>query len=52
MALLLERRTRPFAIATVLVATLLPSVGAGQSVEQSFRGKQIRLLIGSSAGGG
>ena len=35
-----------------LIAMLCPSVAAGQNVEQAFRGKQIRLLIGSSAGGG
>jgi tripartite-type tricarboxylate transporter receptor subunit TctC len=54
MAPLLERRTWSSATAPAiaLIAALYPSVGAGQSVEQSFRGKQIRLLIGSSAGGG
>src|SRR5262245_19606402 len=35
-----------------LVATLISLPSAAQGIEQAFRGKQIRLLIGSSAGGG
>ena len=54
MARLPERRSRSFALAQAiaLIAGIYPSIAAGQSAEQSFRGKQIRLLIGSSAGGG
>jgi tripartite-type tricarboxylate transporter receptor subunit TctC len=33
-------------------AAFLPQAAAAQDVEQAFRGKQIRLLIGSSPGGG
>jgi hypothetical protein len=40
------------AVVVGLIAPLCPSVAAAQDVEQAFRGKQIRLLIGSSAGGG
>ena len=54
MARLPERRSWTFASAPAiaLIAGLYPSIAVGQSAEQSFRGKQIRLLIGSSAGGG
>ena len=54
MARLPERRSWTFAStpAIALIAGLYPSVAPGQSAEQSFRGKQIRMLIGSSAGGG
>jgi len=54
MAPLPERCSWSFApvCAIALAAALYPSVAASQSVEQSFRGKQIRLLIGSSVGGG
>ena len=47
-------RYRPLCAAG-LASTLLCLLGAGagaQDVEQHFRGKQIRLMIGSSAGGG
>src|SRR5262245_38776284 len=39
-------------LAAGLAIVLLPPAASGQEIEQAFRGKQIRLLIGSSAGGG
>ena len=48
------RRHRSRAIATLaaFAACIVSFNAAAQNVEQHFRGKQIRLLIGSSAGGG
>jgi len=43
---------RVAAAAVAVAAVFAPGPGAAQDVEQAFRGKQIRLLIGSSAGGG
>ena len=49
---ILERRASTLAVAAALIATLPPSGAAAQTAEQAFRGKSIRMLIGSSAGGG
>lgn len=52
------RQSGAFSLAMVALGALLASVDAvaqtpnPRDVEQAFRGKQIRLLIGSSAGGG
>jgi tripartite-type tricarboxylate transporter receptor subunit TctC len=43
---------RPVAAITSLAVILLAGHAAAQDVEQAYRGKQIRFLIGSSAGGG
>jgi tripartite-type tricarboxylate transporter receptor subunit TctC len=48
----LHRNRLPIACAIALTAAILPRDAQAQSVEEHFRGKQIRLLIGSSAGGG
>jgi tripartite-type tricarboxylate transporter receptor subunit TctC len=52
MPRILERGASTLAVAAVLIATLPPSGAAAQTAEQAFRGKSIRMLIGSSAGGG
>lgn len=48
------RRGSRFVVAPVvaLTLTLISFEAAAQDVAQNFRGKQIRMLIGSSAGGG
>ena len=47
-----RRRARAIATLAAFIICLSSFEAATQSVEQHFRGKQIRLLIGSSAGGG
>src|SRR5689334_21244869 len=39
-------------LAVLVAATVVTRPAAAQDAEQFFRGKQIRFLIGSSAGGG
>src|SRR5262245_35537707 len=46
------RAMRFAVVAAAMSAGLAPIDAGAQSVEQHFRGKQIRFLIGSSAGGG
>src|ERR671916_107435 len=52
-----DRRSTIAGFATLLLSLALtlamaPSYVSAQSIEEHFRGKEIRLLIGSSAGGG
>ena len=47
---ILERRAPVLLAAIALVAGTLPA--SAQDIAQAFRGKSIRMLIGSSAGGG
>src|SRR5262249_4896928 len=52
VASLRHTRLRFRAAAIAFAAYLAAGQAAAQDVEQAFRGKQIRFLIGSSAGGG
>lgn len=52
MAPVLKRSVSTILPAIVVAAAFVPFSVSAQTVEQAFKGKSIRMLIGSSAGGG